>query len=107
MKKKMIGLLICLLLVATIPIAAGMTVNDGDNTGTTALKKTFIIGLITNPVVTGRTITFRALWCHYRVLGGGQKGTITMQKVIVENQGMFKVKGNTIMGLFDGELIIK
>jgi hypothetical protein len=108
MKKKMIGLLICMLFIATIPMAAGMEISDDDDTtGTTALKKTFMWGMIINPTITSRTITFRAIWVHFRVFGGGYTGKIVGKRVIVENQGIFKLNPPFIIGLFDGEPLIR
>jgi hypothetical protein len=103
MKKKMIGLFICMLLVATIPLAAGMTDHTDNTTGTTALKKTIMFGIVANSKVTGRLITFRAVWIHYRVIGGGQTGKIIGQKVTIENQGMFRLNPPMFIGLVDGE----
>ncbi len=112
MKKKMIGLLICMLFVATIPMAAGMletteTQETEDTTETTALRKTFMWGFISSSVVTGRTISFRAFWVHYNTFGK-QKGVIKFPtKVILENNGMFMLRGNFIFGIFDGEPVIR
>ena len=88
-------------------MAAGMIEAPEENTNeATALRKTILWGIIANPVVTGKTITFRAIWVHYNTLGKA-KGVIKFAKVIVENQGMFKIKGNFIFGVFDGEPIIR
>jgi hypothetical protein len=104
MKKQLIGVLVCFIMLAVIPLAAGMTAPTCNTTGTTALKKTVIWGLIANPTTTGKTVTFRALWIHYRTIGGGEVGKITGQKLTIENHGLFVLKPRFIMGLVDGEL---
>ena len=71
MRKKLIGIFICLLLIASIPLAAGMTVEEDDDTQTSDLVgATWLRGFIFNPKVRLGKIHARAIRLHYVEITG-------------------------------------
>ncbi len=78
MKKQLIGLSICMVLLATIPLAAGMSCvpEETVTTDSEGLVKTFVRGIIMRPRSTGRSVSFGALFVHYRVLGKGTSAVV-------------------------------
>ncbi|HWR64226.1 MAG TPA: hypothetical protein VN365_07490 [Candidatus Thermoplasmatota archaeon] len=75
MKHKIIGICLCLLLLAMIPIAAGLTTK---NTDTGKIGWTTLQGItLTQPrqVNGGALISFRCLFVHYVGQGLGQRTT--------------------------------
>ena len=78
MKKQIGGVLLCIMIITTIPVAAGMNPDTEPDTGTTDIGSTFIRGIITKPRLTGggHYITFRAIYVHYRIhsFGGREEG---------------------------------
>ena len=75
MKKKIIGSIICMLVMTTIPVAAGTIGNDNTQTeqlGWTTLQG-FIFGL--HEVNNGAIIEFKCIFVHYVGQGLGQRTT--------------------------------
>ena len=86
MKKKVIGILVCMMLMAVIPAAAGLNVNTEPDTGTTGLVKERIImrGIILNPHTTrGGDFAFYGLRVHYMSVGpqGIKSGVVHLQRI--------------------------
>lgn len=76
-KRKVIGIFICMLLLTTIPLAAGMTVEKEEPEeeplqGIFGL--TIIRGFISNVKQRGTDITFRAIRLHYTTISGMERG---------------------------------
>ena len=86
MKKKVIGILVCMMLMTLIPAAAGLNCNTEPEVGTEGLVKERIImrGLIVNPHTTvGGKFTFLGIRVHYTVIGiqGFRHGILHMQRI--------------------------
>jgi len=94
MKKKVIGILVCIMLMAVIPTAAGMNcdtktkaiANDGPDSETEGLLKDKIIlrGIVFNPHTTfGGKFAFFSFRVHYTAIGiqGIRTGTLLMRRV--------------------------
>ena len=102
MKRKILGLLICTLMLATIPLAAGMSENQEPVTLQT--KKTFVFGVIGFSRISGggRYITFFALNVRYWTFGSGDHGLYRLQLVRFPNQFTGFLTAPLIFGVFDG-----
>lgn len=86
MKKKVIGILVCMMLMAVIPAAAGMNCNTEPDAETEGLVKERIIlrGLIINPHTTlGGKFVFLGIRVHYTAIGmqGIRRGVLHMQRI--------------------------
>lgn len=86
MKKKVIGILVCMMLMAVIPAAAGLNCNSEPEVGTEGLVKERIImrGLIANPHTTfGGKFAFLGIRVHYTVIGvqGVRRGILNMKRI--------------------------
>ena len=111
MKKQLIGMSVCMMMLALIPVAAGMNCQvdsvkqcvesvDAD----TGLTKTFVRGIILRPRFTSRTISFGAVAVHYRVLGQGVSGMIRFpQRMSLDASYKGIVTGHFVCALFNGE----
>ena len=87
-KRKVLGIFICVLMLATIPLAAGMAVDSepGDpETEATDVGRTIIRGLVLNYRSTGLGHKFFALRIHYTEITATTRtmGVITMKTVSV------------------------
>jgi hypothetical protein len=111
MKSKAIGILVCMMMLATIPIAAGLNCEIGSKCGTTGIfNKTIIRGIVLYPRISqdGKTINFLALRLSFRTiyLDGITHGLVKFQRIQIPNnfKGYF---GNFyIFGTFRGSLDI-
>jgi hypothetical protein len=85
-KRKILGIFICVLMLATIPLAAGMTVDSEPNDPeTTEIGRTIIRGFVFNYRPNGLGHKFFALRIHYAEITGATRttGAITMRPVSV------------------------
>ncbi len=85
-KRKILGIFICVLMLATIPLAAGMAVDSEPNDPeTTEVGRTIIRGFVFNYRPSGLGHKFFALRIHYSEITGATKttGVITMKSVSV------------------------
>jgi hypothetical protein len=85
-KRKVLGIFVCVLMLAMIPLAAGMTVDsEPDNPETTAIGRTIIRGFVLNYRPSGIGHKFFALRIHYTEITGLTRttGIITMKPVSV------------------------
>jgi hypothetical protein len=109
MKKQLIGVLICLMMLATIPIAAGMNCTTeptcAQPAGDTELGKTFVIGFIFGARFMGNTVSFRSVMVRYRILGQGTAGNVNFPHKMTFRGG-FKtgiMTGHFVCAFFNGE----
>lgn len=71
MRSKVVGLFICMMILTTIPLAAGLNLkNKPDCQISDILAKTTIRGIVLYPRISqdGKTINFLALRLHYRTI---------------------------------------
>ena len=93
MKRRIVGILLCMLMITTLPLAAGMNFSTETKHSKTAaglVGKTFIRGIITKPRIIngGRDITFRAIYVHYISFDARetQRGVLRgFQKITLKN----------------------
>jgi len=107
--KKIIGLFLCMLMLAMIPLAAGIDIAPDAEEETLQLGSTFMFGIITKPSLRngGHSIVFRAVWLKYRTRGIGeiQSGTLRLfQKLTLPNDFMGFVGNHFVMARFSGAL---
>jgi hypothetical protein len=88
MKRKLIGLFVCMLLVATIPLAAGVTEEKHEEPTDGILGWTIIRGWIMNLQKDGNTLKFRALRLHYTEFSGMETATGVLRGVRVKISDM-------------------
>jgi hypothetical protein len=86
MKKKVIGIFVCIMLMAVIPASAGLNCNTEPEVETKGLVKERILmrGVIVNPHTTvGGKFAFFGIRVHYTVIGtqGFRYGTLNMQRI--------------------------
>ena len=109
-KRKVLGIFICIMMLATIPLAAGIAANsEPEDPEPTAIGRTFIRGIITKPSLTngGSDITFRCMYVHYRTRGIGESQTGVLrlfQKITLENDFIGHVGNHWVFAIFDGQL---
>ena len=117
MKKKVIGILVCMMLMAMIPVAAGLNC-DTETTETkficnnepepeSILDNTVIRGVILFPrSIFGGDFRFFAVRIHYTTiyLGGVKTGTIILRSITLPNIPNGFIGNFYIMGLFRGNL---
>ena len=85
-KRKILGIFICVLMLATIPLAAGMAVDSEPNDPeTTEIGRTVIRGIVFNYRPSGLGHKFFALRIHYTEITGLTRttGNIAMKPVSV------------------------
>jgi hypothetical protein len=70
LKNKMIGIFICMLLLATIPLAAGTSVEETDEQPTDLIGMTWVRGWIFNPKTVLGMVHARAIRLHYVEITG-------------------------------------
>ena len=64
-KRKLFGIFICVLMLATIPLAAGMTVDESNDPETTDVGRTIVRGFVFNYRPSGFGHKFFAIRIHY------------------------------------------
>lgn len=86
MKRKLIGILVCVLLLTTIPLAAGITIEketepEEEPEGIFGLA--WVRGWILNPRETGNRISGRAIRLHFIEFSGleTRRGVVTLRRV--------------------------
>ena len=110
MKKKILGLLIGIMMLATIPIAAGMTTDLTNNDPVPEItplgkKRTLVMGFTTRPNIFffGKFISFRAISVRYRVFGEGRTIQVGgLQRMVLENDFKGIVGTHFVFALFEG-----
>jgi len=117
MKKKVIGLLIGMMMLATIPIAAGMYTNDNINVLSSEPeskptpeggKKTIVIGVKgkTSTVLLGTVVTFRAISVRYLVTGEGRTVNVgNLQRMFLRNDYKGILGNHFVFAIFEGRPI--
>ena len=83
--KKVLGLLICLMMLMMIPVAAGLTVDQIDDPEQTDVGRTILRGFIFNYRPSGFGHKFFALRVHYTTITGTERsaGTVLFKPVEV------------------------
>jgi len=119
MKKKVVGILVCMMLVTMIPGAAGLNydtdateeetkvIYDDEPETEGLLDKTIIRGVVLFPRSTlGGEFKFFALRIHYTTiyLGGVKKGTIMLRSITLRNVPNGIISNFFIVGMFRGNL---
>ncbi len=102
-KRKILGIFICVLMLAIIPLTAGMTVDsEPDNPETTEIGRTIIRGFVLNYRPTGLGHKFFALRIHYVEIIGLKRtsGVITMSPVSVGREANIGFNYNGPFGMF-------
>ncbi len=117
MKKKVIGILVCMMLMAMIPAAAGLNLdiqetetniicdNDPENEG--ILDHTMIRGIVMFPRATRNgDFKFFAIRLHYTTiaLGGVKTGSILLRSVTLPNIPNGFIGNLYLIGSFRGNL---
>ncbi len=111
MKSKAIGILVCMMMLATIPIAAGLNSEVGSKCETTGIfDKTIIRGIVLYPRISqdGKTINFLALRLSFRTiyLDGITHGIVKFQRIQIPNNFKGYFGKFYIIGTFRGSLDI-
>ena len=111
MKSKVVGILVCMMMLATIPIAAGLNSEVGYECGTTGIfDKTIIRGIVLFPKVSqdGKTINFLALRLSFRTiyLDGITHGIVKFQCIQIPSNFKGYFGKFYIIGTFRGSLDI-
>jgi hypothetical protein len=109
MKKKVIGILVCVMVLAMMPMAAGLGVEkESSVTGPTQyLDKTLIRGIVLFPRSSiGGDFKFFAVRLHYTTisLGGIKCGTILLRSITLPDIPTGFVGNFYLMGSFRGNL---
>ncbi len=102
-KRKIIGIFICMLMLTTIPLAAGMTVdNEPDDPETTAIGRTIIRGFVFNYKPSGFGHKFLALRIHYTEITGTQRtsGVLILKQVTVGREASIGFNYMGPVGMF-------
>lgn len=107
MKKKIIGIMVCMMMLAMIPIASGANFcSDAGETG--PLDKTFIRGIVLfpRPSVNGKNLVFFAFRLHYRTTNmfDPEVGVLRLQRVTIPRDLQGYVGKFYIFGSFKGSL---
>lgn len=107
--KKIVAILMCMLLLAVVPIAAGAT--QEKETQTTEMGGTLIRGTITSPkfINGGQDIEFRAVYVHYMTHGIGERqyGVCGLfKRVNLPNDFIGFLGNHYVLAWFNGELEI-
>lgn len=90
-KRKILGILVCMLMLTTIPLAAGGMNDKSPEPETTELiGRAIVRGFFMNPEYNGNDIEFRAIRIHYTVFTGTETaiGIVRLKKCEVKN-GLF------------------
>ena len=104
MNKKILGIILCVIMLMAIPVAAGMQSTTSDkNDG--IFGRTTVRGVILGSQSEGRSSSFFALFVHYTsysLLGGEQSGYIIMKRVSFPGKFMGYMGKFYIAGSFWG-----
>ena len=103
-KKKILGILICMLFLATIPLAAGMAEKSDETQALPVTgKRTFVSGFIAYSRLSlgGRKITFYAVSVRHGQIFG-EYGMWRMQRVTIPNEFTGIMQAPLILGWFTG-----
>jgi len=111
MNSKVVGILVCMMMLTTIPIASGLNCEVGYKCGTTGIfDKTIIRGIVLFPRVSqdGKTINFLALRLSFRTiyLDGITHGIVKFQRIQIPNNFKGYLGNFYIFGSFRGSLDI-
>ena len=105
--KKILAIMMCMLVTALIPAAAGMTQKiDPQNS---QIGITTITGIVTKPRVGdgGATLSFRCILVHYFTVGIGQSSSgnlFMLQKLTFPNHFTGYIRNHFVAGRFPGYL---
>lgn len=110
MKKQILAILACLMILGTIPVVAGIEINTGNDPDSSPLrriagKKTLVIGFTTKPriVLLGQVITFRALSLRYMVKGEHRMVNVNnFQRMTFRNEFRGIVTNHFVCAIFQG-----
>jgi hypothetical protein len=114
MKKKVIGILVCMMLLCMIPIAAGL---NSEVTSSEPIfeptpipegKKTFVVGITTKPrlVLLGQFITFKCFRVFYFLRGAGVITKVThLQRLTFRNDYRGIITNHFVLAVFNGRPI--
>jgi len=109
MKKKLIGILVCLMFFTMIPAVAGIAFeSETEETGLFDRTTLRGVGLFFRFADGGKTIRFMALRMHYRTtyLGGTKSGLLRAQRLEIPNNFNGYIGKFFIWGSFKGSLDI-
>ena len=104
MNKKIVGIILCTLMLAAIPVAAG-TSSDTDTEKTGIFGKTYVRGFILGSRTEGIVTSFFALLVHYRtysLFGETDSGVLVFQKVSFIGKFSGHLGRFYVMGTFRG-----
>ena len=84
-KRKLFGIFICVLMLATIPLAAGMTVDESNDPETTDVGRTIVRGFVFNYRPSGLGHKFFAVRIHYVEITAASRtaGVVIMKQCTV------------------------
>ena len=102
MNKKIVGTLVCMLILASIPIVAGTHVEEKEDA---LFGRTIVRGIILNPNTEGRTTSFFALRVHYttyNLLGEVDSGVLILKRVVFRGNFVGYMGNFYISGTFRG-----
>jgi len=107
--KKIMAIFMCMLVMALIPAAAG--ISDKQTPKSTDMGRTYIVGLIFAERSFGQQIYFRALFVRFWTIGIGERygGSLHFGEFIHLKSGLAGghiMYGHIIMGWFRGELVV-
>jgi hypothetical protein len=102
MKKKIIGLLICMLMLTTIPLAAGMTEETEQDPETQAIGRVFLKGLLFHKLRKGNTNHAMAIRLFYIQFTPTERtmGWVTLNTVIFKDSAYLGRMYEVGLGLF-------
>ena len=115
MKRKVIGILVCMMLMAMIPVAAGLNC-DTETTETKLICNNEPEGVLDYTIIRGVTLfsrstfggefKFFAVRIHYTTvyIGGVKSGTIMLRSITLPNIPNGFIGNFYIMGAFRGNL---
>ena len=111
MKSKVVGILVCIIMLATIPIAAGLNCEIEPECKTTDIfAKTTIRGIVLFPRISqdGKTINFLALRLSFRIIepDGITYGVVKLHRFQIPNNFKGYLGNFYIFGSFRGSLDI-
>ena len=101
MKKKIIGLLVCMLMLTTIPLAAGITETENDPEQT-SIGRVFLKGLLFRKLRTGNTNHAMAIRLFYIQITPTERtvGWVTLNTVIFKDSAYLGRMYEVGLGLF-------
>ncbi len=106
MKKKLVGILVCLMMVSMIPVAAGMMNDTETQENSGIFAKTTVRGVVLGLRLAdgGNTIKGFALRLHYRqtTLGETKNGVLRLAPIEIPNNFNGYIGKMFIFGTFRG-----